>query len=318
MHTPFVFLLALLLSSSITFTRINPASLALGTWTRRSSLILLAWLRSRFLFGFGWQESNKFQPQTWALRFAIVVCATLPAFSQATNPSQVVRDPQAQLVTQRALNALGGTGLFSQFGGAVALVQRANVANAKPLKFEDGWNSSSHEFRRESPGGSVLVSNHGKGRLKHTNGTSDLPPHVSYGIAPYYLPGAVLYADLKDPQVGFKYVGAESVGGSNAVHVQIWNSSGVLQNRQSVQDWYFDLETGLPLKVGHRIAVMYDGAKFIPVTTEYRNFQQISGVFTATELIEEYPGQTEIVNQLASLSLVANLPASDFEVGGVQ
>jgi len=247
--------------------------------------------------------------------------STVAGSSSPAKPAPT-QDAQALAVLARAATALGGTSLFATNGAVMATISgnssRGEALNG--LKVEDSWSNGQIEFRREVPGaGNLLVSNHGKPRALGSDGSpQNLPAHTGYGIAPFYLPGAVLYNDVADGQHSIKYIGDTTIDGTPVAHIRIWNGGDLLHAVQSAQDWYFDSATGLPVRVEHRSADPTDGVKFLKFTTDYKTFATVSGVFTATGIVEYSAHGGKVTSSITSLTLVPSLASTEFEIGGAQ
>lgn len=261
------------------------------------------------------------------LGFSIVSSAQTPS----TNPSATSaspanyipqQDPQAVAILTRATAGLGGTALFTaNTATVVEIAQTSSRGEAlASVKAEDSWANGQFEFRREVSGATgAMVSNHGRPMLKGSDGSlHSLPSHAGYGMAPFYLPGAVLSSELTDGHHSLKYIEDTTIDGASVSHVRIWNGGDLFHSVQSRQDWYFDSSTGLPVRVEHRSADPDDGVKFVKITTDYKNFANINGVFTATQIVESAAHGGKITKSLSSLSLLPTLAGSEFEIGGAQ
>ena len=234
-------------------------------------------------------------------------------------PSQ---DSRAISILSRASAALGGASLFSANTAVIAEISQTSSRGETlaSLKAEDSWANGQLEFRREASGGTgAMVSNHGRPMLKGSDGSlHPLAPHTGYGMAPFYLPGAVLYNEAIDGRHSIKLIESTTAQGTAVQHVRIWDGSDLFHAVQSTQDWYFDSDTGLPVRVEHRSADPSDGVKFLKLTTEYTSYSSINGIFTASQMAESTAHGGKITKSLTSLTLVPSAAGTDFETGGAQ
>ena len=260
-------------------------------------------------------------------RFLLLIsaCVSLafPAAAQqnaavAATPQPPQRDAQAVAAIQKAVSALGGSSLAQVRDSSVqGVVQNLSDASAPQvtLKWEDSWGKGAPAFRRESHVGastSVLVSGNGQPVDFQDGIATKVPKHVALGCAALHVPGIVLAYQLNDSRYVFKFVENTIFNGQAAMHIQSALNSDPILSALSLEDWYFDPASGLPLGVAYRIADKPDLLNPGTVSVQFADFRQVSGFLTPFRLTEMgLAGEKDVVN-ITSATFNSSLSPSEF------
>jgi hypothetical protein len=251
------------------------------------------------------------------LSFLLVLSSSSHLNSQqmATTPP---RDPQALTAVQKAVAALGGTTLSqihdASVQGAIQILP-ASANQTFSVVWEDAWGKGAPSFRRESHvGGSVSVLVSGNGQPVDSQGgiTMKVPRHVAFSCAAVHLPGIILAAQLNNVGYSFKFVEITTLNGQAAVHIQSALTSDPVASALTLQDWYFDPSSGLPLRVDYRVATSPDLLNPGIVSMQFANFQSVSGILVPFRLSETgLAGEQDVVT-ITSVTLNSGLSPNEF------
>jgi hypothetical protein len=108
--------------------------------------------------------------------------------------------------------------------------------------------------------------------------------HVARGNFPYYLPGLLLSRELANPNFTVKFVGSANIDGRQAIQIHLSDGSEKLASLVTPQEWYFDLSSGLPLRVEFRIPLNENAAAFIKGSYDFSDFRTVSGMLTPFQI----------------------------------
>lgn len=88
----------------------------------------------------------------------------------------------------------------------------------------------------------------------------------------------------------------------------------VLQQTWSVQDWYFDPNTLLPLQVDYRIPDTHLPLKFATYTAEFSNYKVAQGLTLPLLLVISEDGNPQNVATITDISINPPVSSSDFDL----
>lgn len=255
-----------------------------------------------------------------------LVLAQAPAPSPTPTQPPPVQDPQAIAAIQSAIAATGGI-------IAISAIQSSVAQGTSVVSPDDGsgtrtltWSHSGQDFRYENDGTSgshVFVSNSGNPCDIEGNIVVPSAAHVARANLPFHIPGLVLFNELNNPNYTLTYVGATSLNGTSAVHIQTADNSDSVGQLVTPQDWYFDATTGLPLSVQYRIPSAGNAQNWQPGSISFANFQTVNGVLVPFQLtIQEGPPAPPIVATISSVAFNAAIASTQCVapagVGGAQ
>ncbi len=256
-----------------------------------------------------------------------LVLAQAPAPSPTTtSPPAPVRDAQAVATIQLAITATGGA-------AAIGAIQSSVAQGTGVVSPDDGsgtrtftWSQSGQDFRYENDatsGSHVFVSNSGNPCDIEGNIVVASAPYVARANLPFHIPGLVLFNELNNPNYTLTYVGATTLNGTSALHIQTADNSDSVGQLVTPQDWFFDATTGLPLSVQYRIPSAGNAQNWQPGSISFANFQSVNGVLVPFQLtIQEGPPGPPVVATISSVAFNAAIASTQCVapagVGGAQ
>lgn len=229
-----------------------------------------------------------------------------------------VRDTAAITVVQKSLAAMGGVSAIAAVQSLETTGQILKTGSTTPMSFhwEEMVSGSHFEFRRETTMNGttrVFASGHGKpGFGISGNPAIRLNAHMVIAAVPLALPAIVLYAEFQDPTYAFASIA--SSGTSQLVHVRITNNSNIFMKAIAQQDWYFDPQTALPVRVEYNLPDNNNALNIIRASCVYSNYTVEEGV--------QYPSSIQAFEQdrqvsqvtISSIQPNAAINSSDFDV----
>jgi hypothetical protein len=263
-------------------------------------------------------------PRTLAVAL-LLVFAPQGGFGQSqttASPQQGVRDAQAVAVVQTALTAMGGTAVISQVQNSVVQGTSVDQPIQQNISQSFTWTYAGQNFRDENDatyGSHVLVSNSGSPQDFHDGAWNVVPAVLVRTNLPYHIPALVLSAELSNPGYTFVLVGATTLNSNNAIHIQTCDNSDLTGQLYTLQDWYFDPVSGLPLAVQFGIPVSQNPQDSLHQTMSFANYQAINGMLVPFQL-NITMNQLSFVVTVSSAVFNANVAPSIFvpSTAGVQ
>lgn len=256
----------------------------------------------------------------------LLILSCSPRLNSQQSATSPPRDSQAVAAVQKAIAALGATALSqirdASVQGTVQLLP-ASANRSLSVVWEDAWGNGAPSFRRESHvGGSVSVLVSGNGQPVDSQGgvATKVPQHVAFSCAAVHLPGIILAAQLNNPAYSFKFVETTALNGQPAIHIESALTADPVTSAVSLQDWYFDTSSGLPLRVDYRIVTSADPLNPGIASMQFANFQSVSGILVPFRLTETgLAGEQDVVT-ITSVTFNSGLSPSEFlpPTGGAQ
>jgi hypothetical protein len=211
------------------------------------------------------------------LLFLLFLCGSISLFSQNQTP---VRDDRALMIVQTAIVSMGAANSESVIQDCVLIGTNDSDSEKEPHK-DFTWTIAGNEFRYDvtsAKGSGYFVSGHGKPANVSNGKVTAIREYVARASLPYYLPGLLLSRELASSNYSISYVGTASVNGRQAVQVHLSDGSDKIAALVTPQDWYFDLSTGIPLRVEFRIPPNENPKDFVIGTFDFSGFQTVSGM----------------------------------------
>lgn len=218
---------------------------------------------------------------------------TLAHAQNATSSSpQPVRDAQAIAAVQQSIAAMGGVAAIAQIQNSVVsgtnALPNSNDTPAQTATDTFTWTFAGAQFRLDDVAGSgshVLVSSGGSPQDFHDGAWMPVSPLLVRTNLAYHIPVLVLFQELQSSGYSFIFVGSTALNGKSAVHVQTRDDSDATGTLFTLQDWYFDPATGLPLRVEYPIPVSQNPSDSLRASIDFSNFQAVSGIEVPFQLV---------------------------------
>jgi len=211
-------------------------------------------------------------------------CNSTSLFSQ--NQLPVVRDSRALKIVQTAINNMGATNSTSVILDCA--VTGASESDSNPeVQKNFTWTIAGDEFRFEvssANGTDLFVSGHGTPANVSNGKVSAINYHVARANLPYYLPGLLLSRELANSNFTVKYVGTARAGGRQAVQVHLSDGSDKIASLVTPQEWYFDVSSGLPLRVEFHIPTNANAGDLTKGRFDFSDFRSVGGILTPFQI----------------------------------
>ena len=271
------------------------------------------------------------------MRLRVVVCILFCIFLlESSAPSQQLtsipsspptRDSQAVSLFQKSITAMGGNVAVTQVQTVVAqgslVAAPGSSGPTGTFIWEDQFGASSHEFAstfQSGPSIKKLVSGHGSPGFVSGSTVHKLKPHVAATRVTVHLPAVVLSGLLANQNCSLSSISQATINGSSVLQVQVHTDTDYIQQIASVQTWYFDPATSLPVRLEYRALDNNLPEKFAVIAADFSDFRIVLGLAIPFKIIISEDGAPEAAVTLNSVTINSNLSSSDFDLptGGVQ
>jgi len=258
------------------------------------------------------------------LSFVLMLTSSRRLNSQQSTSSPQ-RDPQALAVLQQAVAAMGGPTAMAQIQSVVAqgsvVPAPGTSAPSGSFIWEDQFTTQSHEFKATFQSGSltqVFVSGHGSPGLVSNGKITKFAPYVASTTLPFHIPAVVLAGLLANTNCNIAFLGPTTLNGQTAVHIHLHIDTDLLQLTSSVQDWYFDPNTALPLRVEYRIPDTHLAFKYATIDADFSDYRAAQGSLIPFHIATSEDGNPRNTFSIASVSINSPVSTSDFDlpIGG--
>lgn len=243
----------------------------------------------------------------------LVFVGSAALLCQAQGP---VRDPAAVATVQSALARMG----VSQNSITSSIVQGTYQSGGASSTSTFIWEFQRSEFRFGADVQSgVLVSGHGKPAISQNGSVTPLPTYVAVAtISP--LPFLALSNPLANGNYSIQLIGAANVNGRQAVQVRTSLDTDPVTSEVTMQDWYFDSNTGLPLWVSFQRPDLHNAVVGSIGSFSFSNVRNLAGVWLPMQIVA-YDGDLATAHlagmfSIGSLSFNVAIPDSDFDLVG--
>ncbi len=241
--------------------------------------------------------------------------------SSPTTSSQPVRDPQAIVVVEQAMAALGGHEAHRGVRSVAikGTMQEPDSQAASSFLWEDDFTGKTPEFRKEVRSGNsvrTFVSGHGTPAHIQEGKVRQMPAQAAWAAPPFYLPGIVLARELKNQSYSFRLI--QSAGDGPLIHVRVsWELNSVTASL-GAQDWYFDPGNSLPVRVQYMLPSTAKPGYLKSAAIEFSDFRSNAGIavpFHMTNYGVDGKARSFIITEVQTN---ATFGASHFEAQGGQ
>lgn len=239
----------------------------------------------------------------------------------------IQRDEQAIATIQAAIDAMGGSKAIAQVQTAVVQGSLAFVSGTSApsgtFVMLDQFTAQGHEFKDSFLSASTkqtLVSGHGTPGFAANGSVRQLTPAVTDSRLAVHIPAITLASILANAGYSITSVGTATLNGQTAIRIHMHIDSDLVQQTLSVQDWYFDASSGLPLRVEYRVPDTDSVLNFSSVAAQLSDFRVVQGITTPFHIAASLDGKPHSVLSVSSVSYNKSVLSSDFDlpVGGAQ
>ena len=132
------------------------------------------------------------------------------------------------------------------------------------------------------------------GQIVSTAGYGETPNGTKLAFMPksFAFPLAVLEDELQNPKVVAISISArpgptQNGGLASLQHIRIQNLTDAKSSVFETEDWYFDLQSHLPVLVGHELPTENSPSSCIQVFTHFGKYRNLSGALVPTSIYTE-------------------------------
>ena len=247
--------------------------------------------------------------------------AVLAQTQQPSAGTNVQRDPQAVSVLQQAIVAMGTPKAVAQVQSVIvqgsSVPVSGSVDPSGTVTMEDSFSSQGHEFRDALQSGAatqIFASGHGIPGMNSHGRTKNFPPQMANARLPVHLPAIVLAQFLANTDCNLSFVGQATVNGQTAVQIHLHIDTDIAQQTLSVQDWYFDPSTGLPLRVEYRLPDSTNPLFFVNAAADLSDYRPVQGVLFPFRILSYADSRPRDLLTLSSVVVNPPVSAADFDL----
>ncbi|HET7108346.1 MAG TPA: hypothetical protein VFI38_16150 [Candidatus Acidoferrum sp.] len=231
------------------------------------------------------------------------------------------RDPQAVTTIQNALVAMGGTSAIAQVQNVIARgssVPAPGIGDPSGnVTMEDLFSAQGHEFKDAFESATLtqtFVSGHGSpGRLSNGH-TEQFAPFVANSRLAAHLPAMLLAGALANATCSIDLIGPSAINGQAAIQVRLHIDTDIVQQTLSVQDWYFDSLTHLPVRIEYRIPDTTNALFFLHAAADFSDFRPVQGVLFPFHLLAYVDSKPRDVLTFSSITVNQPIASADFDL----
>jgi hypothetical protein len=256
------------------------------------------------------------------LPFVLGASAQQRRRSSAMPTSAPQRDPAALATITQALTAMA-----LQTGTTISTAVLTGSVSAAPGSQDPAgtftstveFNSTGYEVRNELVSNgvtSVFVSGHGTpGTWFGTRQPWKMSGHVTMIAAPSQLPILELINALTNPVYQVTQAASAQIGLVSAVHIQISNETDSITHAVTLQDWYFNPVTGLPVRWQFLVPDTFNAGHSIWTgTKDFANYQVMGGLLLPSQITYSRDGQPASIATVSSVQLNVTVTESQFDL----
>lgn len=177
--------------------------------------------------------------------------------------------------------------------------------------------SAGFEFRRESQIGvrdTVFVSGYGSPAQSSNGYVQTFEASIGAAIGPTQVPLMVLSQSLSNANYQISLGTTQQIGSVNATHVQITNTANGENQTYTVEDWFFDPSTGLPVEVQCVVPDVNDPTNSVVGTEDFANWQIVSGLLVPLQITDSVGGTLVDSLTISSVTINPSLDPSMFQI----
>ncbi len=253
---------------------------------------------------------------------SFVFCTLLLPASLGAQPPQ--RDPQAVLIAQRALAAMGSAGGAPDFetiaqGTVTLLGTEGSVQGTFVLKTGRLGQLRGDYVIGGQP--SAVVYNGGRGVQQGANGKVE---QVPLGMAVYkradHFPVLSMLAEFADPSVGVRLLGVETINGAPAWRLELKRPLSPQEDPTGYYgplarcEAFVDQASGLVSKLRYNVPAARNLADQYPMELLYTDYRREGGFVVPHTITQFVAGHQIAVYQITSFSVSPGLNDTDFQL----
>lgn len=232
--------------------------------------------------------------------------------------SQITRDQQAIAVLQQAISAMGGSdniaGITTAAVSGHLTWSHDGQRSTRQFLTQFRFSNNSVSFRREltdENGTTIFASGRQKPVFQAANNNAHrFGAHVALAASSFETPAVLLSLELANPNCELMYIAADP---GQPLHVRTEDEANETSQAVTSQDWYFDPNTLLPIRVVYKSPDVNDPSIYAKTTLDYLGFQTIASIAFPTEIRSYIDGQLDTDSTIEAAQVNIGLP-QDFDM----
>jgi hypothetical protein len=244
------------------------------------------------------------------------------AAQQTGTPPQC--DPQALALLQQAIAKMGGSvPSDSVASGSITIVAGSSTQSGTGQFLTRGSDQSSEEIVTPSNDRTRIFSRD-QGAENSGGSLRTLSLELSASTQSTIFPLPLLASIMTNPDSTLRYIGLETISGTNFHHLQTWNTFNSKPSMQSltdftVRDFWIDAASGLPWKLSYQVRAAHGDAPRQSVDVFYGDYRTVSGILFPFQISRSLNGTPWMTITIGQVQLNTGLTDATFSVcGGAQ
>lgn len=246
----------------------------------------------------------------------ILLLVTNCAVGQTPSTTVVIpRDTSSVALLTRTISAMGGSTSASATTG---FITKGNLTvSPGGVSGQVTWENAGAEFRYEQPGPNgqiVFVSGHGNPAILDSGKVQRKIGHLAMTNLAPHLAAISLVNSLNSTATEISSPQQVTISGLTAIKISFVDHTDELSSVICKQDWFFDQNSLLPLRVDFLTSEMYNALNTVKMSYLFSNYQNVSGVLIPFTVITLFDGQQVSQLDITSVQVGASIPTTDFDV----
>ena len=174
-------------------------------------------------------------------------------------------------------------------------------------------------FRKEitDQGGTISIFASGRGKPFHKSGSKqsiDLPSHVARAAIPFDVPALALELELA--QLNYR-ITAVDLSSTSAIRIQLADASDDEAKDITLQDWFFDPITYLPVRVEYKLPDIMNSLRTEAASCDFANFDNFQNLIVPKSITVSERGARVASISVSSVTVNSSF-SPDFDSQGKQ
>jgi hypothetical protein len=250
-----------------------------------------------------------------------VLTFSVPTFAQQSAAVAPQRDPAALATLQSVIAAMSGQTTLPQITSAQITGTINPVGNSGYSAGNFTWTVAlttvGYEFRNQfqsSGNTQIFVSGHGAPAVSANGKVTRLLGHMSQAVSLNHTPLLALLAATLNTGITVTQSSPAQIGNVLAMHIHISDDADQVTQAVTPQEWYFDPNTSLPLRVVYRAPDSLNALSWTSESRDFANWQSLVGVLLPLQVTNSSKGVPTTVTTISSIQLNVPVAQSQFDL----
>ena len=224
-----------------------------------------------------------------ALTYLYVIVATSISPSRTVSAQSIPQAASGQVVQRDAAGIAAISKALTGMGGEAAYAAIKDTSAASTCIRVTKTESTSHIVRSVTAGdyfrydggetnpNGLVNGPSGAARIVDGKATA-MEGRSVRAVRPLHIPGLMLYWASNNPANEIRMLDSVAINGVTAVHVRVIDARTRQDSPEPEDDWYFDPQTGLPIKLAYSTPALNSVRRRGRSTVEYSNYAATNGL----------------------------------------